>query len=94
MSKRDNLLLIEDMLDSCRKIKAYTSNLSFQEFSIDDKSIDAVTRNFEIIGEAAGRIDIDFQTEHDYIPWRILKDYRNRLIHEYFGSTFKLYGKS
>jgi hypothetical protein len=56
MSKRDPSLLIEDILDSANKIIEYTSHLTFEEFTKDSKTIDAVIRNFEIIGEAASRL--------------------------------------
>lgn len=53
MSKREPELLVEDIIDSAEKILEYTHNLSFEEFTKDGKTIDAVIRNFEIIGEAA-----------------------------------------
>jgi uncharacterized protein with HEPN domain len=64
MSKRDTLLLLEDMLESCNKIKRYTTNMTYDSFMSDEKTIDAVVRNFEIIGEAANRIDPDFRTKN------------------------------
>jgi len=67
MSNRDHLLLLEDMLDSAIKIKKYTENQNFEAFIEDDKTIDAVVRNFEIIGEAANRIDPDFKTQNPEI---------------------------
>ena len=56
MSNREPKLLISDILDSAEKIKEYTANLSFENFLEDSKTIDAVIRNFEIIGEAARRL--------------------------------------
>ncbi len=53
MSKRNAALLLEDILSSARKIITYTQGLSFEAFIADEKTIDAVIRNFEIIGEAA-----------------------------------------
>ena len=53
MSKRDDHLLVHDMLESAKKIIDYVKGLSFDEFIEDDKTIDAVVRNFEIIGEAS-----------------------------------------
>lgn len=50
MSKRDNDILINDILDGSRKIFRYTERLSFEEFKADEKTVDAVIRNFEIIG--------------------------------------------
>ena len=55
MSKRSPRLLLEDIIASANKILAYTEGLSFDQFIADDKTVDAVIRNFEIIGEAAGR---------------------------------------
>ena len=60
MSNRYLILLLEDMLESASKIKRYTKNMDYDSFLNDDKTIDAVVRNFEVIGEAANRIDPDF----------------------------------
>ncbi len=51
----------------------------------DQKTIDAVIRNFEIIGEAATNVPEDIQAKNSEIPWYQLKGMRNILIHEYFG---------
>lgn len=64
MSKRDPKLLIADILESAEKIKEYTAKLSLDEFLNDSKTLDAVIRNFEIIGEAARRIPEDFKNKH------------------------------
>lgn len=53
MSERDTSLLLEDMIDAANKIKRYTNGMEYSEFTNDEKTIDAVVRNFEIIGEAA-----------------------------------------
>jgi uncharacterized protein with HEPN domain len=51
--------------------------------------VDAVVRNFEIIGEASNRIPDDFKTEHPEIEWRRIIGFRNRIIHEYFGIDYE-----
>ena len=56
MSKRGSGLLLEDILSSADKIIRYTRNISYNEFISDEKTVDAVIRNFEIIGEAAHRL--------------------------------------
>jgi uncharacterized protein with HEPN domain len=58
------LLLLDDMLQSAQKIKRYTENLDFNSFMANEKTIDAVVKNFEIIGEAVNRIDPEFRTNH------------------------------
>ncbi len=90
MSKRDEFLLVEDMMESASKILRYSKGLSYQEFVNDDKTIDAIIRNFEIIGEASARISIPFKEKFSDIEWRKLKGFRNRLIHEYFGVDHKI----
>lgn len=52
MSKRNPSLLIEDILESANKIILFTEDMSFEDFELDIKTIDAVIRNFEVIGEA------------------------------------------
>jgi uncharacterized protein with HEPN domain len=53
MSKRDERLLLKDILDAGNKIVKFTEKMNFQQFSEDDKTQDACIRNFEIMGEAA-----------------------------------------
>jgi len=85
MSNRSNDILLSDIIEATDKIKKYTANLDYEDFSKDDKTIDAVIRNFEIIGEASARLDIDFKEKNKKIDWKRLKGFRNRIIHEYFG---------
>ena len=85
MSKRDNILLLEDMLESAIKIGKYTQGYDYEMFISDDKTIDAVVRNFEIIGEAANRVDRDFRSSNPQIEWNRIRGFRNRIVHEYFG---------
>ena len=90
MSKRSSSLLIEDIIESANKILDYTNNLSFEEFSKDGKTIDAVIRNFEIIGEAANRLSEDFKDEHSNIDWHRIRGFRNRIVHDYFGIDYSI----
>ena len=90
MSKRDQILLLEDMLDSALKIRRYTNNLDFDAFLKDEKTIDAVVRNFEIIGEAANRIDPDYRTNNPEVEWGRIRGFRNRIVHDYFGIDYEI----
>ncbi len=85
MSERDWKILCEDILESISKCQTYTANLSFEDFSIQSIVIDAVTRNLEIIGEAANQVPKEIQDKFPEIPWRKIIGLRNRVIHEYFG---------
>ena len=90
MSKRKPSLLVEDIIDSAHKILDYTQNLSFYEFVKDGKTIDAVIRNFEIIGEAANRLPDDFKDKHQHIDWHRIRGFRNRIVHDYFGIDYRI----
>src|ERR1035437_3261573 len=90
MSKRDTILLLEDMLQSAKRIKRYTENLDLNSFMLDDKTIDAVVRNFEVIGEAANRIDPDFRDRNPEIEWKRIRGFRNRIVHDYFGIDYEI----
>lgn len=85
MSERSDELLIDDILDSAEKILRYTKGLTFNEFVEDDRTVDAVARNFEIIGEAANRLSRAFKEQNPQIDWRRIRGFRNRIVHDYFG---------
>ncbi len=93
MSKREIKFLLEDILESAQKIIAYTNDMSFDDFIKDDKTIDAVVRNFEIIGEAAKRVPEDFKSIHPEIEWYRIIGFRNRIIHDYFGIDYSVVWK-
>jgi uncharacterized protein with HEPN domain len=67
--------------------------LSFEDFTADQKTVDAVARNFEIIGEAASRLPEEFKSKHPEINWIRITGLRNRIIHEYFGVDYSLVWK-
>ena len=83
-------MLLLDMKEAAEKILKYTKGLSFEDFLTDDKTIDAVVRNFEIIGEASLRIDEDFRLENPQIEWKKLRGFRNRIVHDYFGIDYEI----
>ncbi len=90
MSKRDVRLLVEDMIESGEKIQEYTYGLSFDDFIKDKKTVDAVVRNFAIIGEAGTRLSDEFKNNHSEVDWARIKGLRNRIIHDYFGIDLKI----
>ncbi|MFD2888607.1 HepT-like ribonuclease domain-containing protein [Chitinophaga cymbidii] len=78
------------MLESGNKILSYTKNLSYDQFVKDSMVIDAVIRNFEIIGEAANRLPEEFKEEHPDIDWHRIRGFRNRIVHDYFGIDYAI----
>ena len=82
---RDYMLFVEDILTAIDKIETYTRNLSYEEFAATSVVIDAVIRNFEVIGEAAKNIPKRVKNRYPEIPWREAAGFRDVLIHNYFG---------
>ncbi len=83
MSDKKWQFRITHILDAVGRIRQYTDGLSREEFSADQKTIDAVTRNFEIIGEAARNVPVEVQRLHPDIPWSLMIGMRNLLAHDY-----------
>lgn len=85
MSERDIPLLVMDIKVAIQSILSYTNGYTLESYEKDTKTRHAVERNFEIIGEAASRVPNEYKILHSNIEWRIIKDFRNFIIHDYFG---------
>lgn len=90
MSKREWKLFIEDILESIELIKNYIKNMGFDDFKRDRKTIDAVVRNFEIIGEASKFIPDDMRKKYENVDWKGIVGLRNRIAHEYFDISLSI----
>ena len=90
MSKREPKLLVGDILESAHKILDYTAGQSFDDFTKDSKTVDAVIRNFEIIGEAANRLPDEFKDSFPDIDLHRIRGFRNRIVHDYFGIDYSI----
>jgi len=77
-------------MGSANKILAYTYGLSYEQFLADDRTIDAVIRNFEIIGEAANRLPEEIRDQYPTIDWHRIRGFRNRIVHDYMGIDYKI----
>jgi len=83
--RRDYILFIKDILTCIEKVERYTSNVSFEEFCGNGMAIDAVIRNFEIIGEAVKKISEEIKKKYADVEWKEAAGFRDVLIHDYFG---------
>jgi uncharacterized protein with HEPN domain len=82
---RDYKVYAEDILESIRRIQEYTRGLSLDGLKHDTKTLDAVVRNLEVIGEAARNIPEQVRLAHASVDWKNVVGLRNILAHEYFG---------
>lgn len=87
---RDYKAYLEDIVQAAQKINRYVSGLSVQTFSDDEKTVDAVVRNLEVIGEAVRNIPEDIRDKYPKIAWHRIAGLRNILIHEYFAISTKI----
>jgi len=85
MSNRNPKLFIADIKEAISKVELYIKNITFSEFKKDDKTVDAVVRNLEIIGEAVKNLSSEFKGRYSSVNWRGATAMRDRLIHGYFG---------
>lgn len=90
MSSRNSLLYLNDILESIEAINAYIEGINFDVFCKDRKTYSATIREFIIIGEAISKIIDLLQKNSPEYPWRTLKDFRNFIVHEYFGVDPKI----
>lgn len=87
MPPRDWRLRIEDILDAAGRIARYVEGKDLAAFESDDLTLDAVSRCFGIIGEAARHVPDDVLAAHPEIPWAEMRAMRNVVVHQYFGVT-------
>jgi uncharacterized protein with HEPN domain len=82
---RDSRIYLEDILEATHKIVSYTAHLSKAAFLEDEKTLDTVVRNLEVIGEAVKKLPEDLRAQHPTLEWKKMAGLRDILIHEYFG---------
>lgn len=90
MPKRDVALLLDDIRTAIDKIERYATGLDHDAFMADEKTVDAVVRNLEVIGEAVRQIPADFASTHPAVPWQRIAGLRNRIVHSYFGLDLEI----
>jgi uncharacterized protein with HEPN domain len=90
MSERPQLLYCQDILESGEAIQSYVQGMAIDVFVQDRMRYSAVIREFEIIGEAVGKLSEQLKGGYPEIPWQDIKDFRNLLAHEYFGVDLEI----
>ena len=90
MKKRDPIVYILDMLNFSISALTFIHGFTFKLFSNDEKTLFAVIRAIEIIGEASKKVPKSLKEKYSYIPWREIAGMRDKVVHEYFGVDKKV----
>jgi uncharacterized protein with HEPN domain len=93
MVKRVYTDYIQDILDSIQDIENFIQGMNYEEFRDDRKTINAVIRSIEIIGEASKKIPRSLRDSQPEIPWKKMAGMRDKLTHAYFGIDLEIIWK-
>ncbi len=80
--------------DALREVLTFIEGESYESFLANRMVQNAVMRSFEVVGEAARRVSPEFRQTHPEVPWRLMSDFRNKLIHDYFGLDLEMIWKT
>jgi uncharacterized protein with HEPN domain len=90
MPSRNWKIRIADILESVHRIQRYTKGMTYDQFEDDEKTVDSVLRNLEIIGEASRHVPREIKDRHKDLPWVEMNTMRNIVVHEYHGVNLKI----
>lgn len=90
--KREYSLFLRDMLEAIERIEDFIGNMDFEEFVADDKTVSAVIRKLEILGEASKNIPRSVQQKYE-LPWQDMARMRDKVTHAYFGVDYEIIWK-
>lgn len=90
MSEQRDRVYLQDILESVEAVEDYVADQEFQDFQRDRKTVSATIREFQIIGEAIGNLSEELKNRHSTVLWQDIRDFRNKLVHEYFGVDLEI----
>ena len=94
MTSRSLLDFLQDILEAIQSIEKFIAGLDFAEFERDEKTIYAVSKALEIIGEAVKHIPDSLRKQYPEIPWKAVAGMRDKLVHEYWGTDVTVLWKT
>lgn len=83
MSRRDDRVYIEHILDTANKAIGFIDGLSREDFDNNELLRLSLTHLLQVIGEAARRVSPDFRANHPAIPWKAVVGMRSKVVHDY-----------
>lgn len=90
----EDRIRLQHILDEANEVLRFIEGFVFSGFIKDNKTVHAVIRSIEIIGEAAAKLSKKYKEEHSSVPWDQIVGMRNHLIHVYFDVDHKTIWKT
>jgi len=90
VTNRPARVRLEDLKQAMARIRQYTAGFTYDEFIKDEKTMDAVLRNLEVIGEAARNVPEELRGKYPDVEWHRMIGLRNIISHEYFGVDMQI----
>lgn len=90
MKDRELRDYVNDLAEACEDILSFTKGMSYSDFGADKKTINAVIRSLEVIGEATKKLPPSFRDKYSDLPWKQMAGMRDKLIHGYFGIDIEM----
>ena len=81
---------VADVLNSIQEVEDFTHGMEYEHFEADRKTVNAVLRSLEVMGEAAKRIPESVRQQYPDIPWKRMTGMRDKLLHEYSGVDLEI----
>jgi uncharacterized protein with HEPN domain len=81
---------LADIIEAISDISSFIAGLDYEGFAADKKTVNAVIRSLEVIGEAVKKIPTGLRQKHNDLPWKEIAGTRDKLIHEYFGVDLQI----
>ena len=94
MKKREYRDYLQDIYDAINDIATFIEGMTYEDFLKDKKTINAVIRSIEVIGEASKQLPKAVRDKNPSIPWKKMAGMRNKVIHEYFGVDIEIVWKT
>ena len=88
--KRDITLYLGDILQNIDDTQQFIANMTYEQFVEDKKTVNAVIRSIEVIGEASKHIPLDIRIKQPDVPWKDMAGMRDKCIHDYVGVDFEV----
>ena len=83
--KNKEYMSIKKMIEYIDKALRYTAECNFEDFFANEEKIDATIFAISQIGELVKNIDEDTMNKYPEVEWIIIKNLRNKIVHDYEG---------